>query len=71
MELVARYSGLNQRAVTEDAAEEGLVPHPRQVAVGLNYWLTPSVVGKLEYDRELPRDAANDDVIRGQIAVGF
>ena len=71
MELVARYSGLNQRAVTEDAAEEGLVPHPRQVAVGLDYWLTPSVVGKLEYDRELPRDAANDDVIRGQIAVGF
>ena len=67
MELVARYSGLNQRAVTD----EELLPHPRQVAFGLDYWLTPSVVGKLEYDRDLPRDAPNDDVVRGQIAVGF
>lgn len=67
VELVARYSGVNQRAVTD----EELVPHPRQVALGLDYWLTPSVVGKLEYDRELPRDAANDHAIRAQIAVGF
>lgn len=67
LELVARYSGLNQRAVTD----EELLPHPRQVALGLDYWLTPSVVGKLEYDRELPRDAPNDHAIRAQIGVGF
>jgi hypothetical protein len=67
MELVARYSGVNQRAVTN----EELLPHPRQVALGLDYWITPSVVGKLEYDRELPRDAKNDHAVRAQIAVGF
>lgn len=67
MEVIARYSGLNQRAV----ADEDLHSHPRQMALGLNYWLTPSVVGKLEYDRDLPRDAANDHAVRGQIAVGF
>jgi hypothetical protein len=67
MELIARYSGVNQRAVTN----EELLPHPRQVALGLDYWVTPSVVAKLEYDRELPRDAKNDHAVRAQIAVGF
>lgn len=67
MEVVARYSGLDQRAVTD----EELLPHPRELALGLDYWLTPSVVAKLEYDRELPRGAPNDHVIRGQFAVGF
>lgn len=67
LELVARYSGLNQRAVTE----EDLLPHPRQVALGIDYWLTPSVVWKLEYDRDLPKDAPNDHAILTQIGVGF
>ena len=67
LELIARYSGVNQRAVTD----EELVPKPRQVALGVNYWLTPSVVGKLEYDRELPSDAPDDNAVRAQVAVGF
>ena len=67
MELVMRYSRRDQRAVTD----EELLPHPRELAFGLDYWLTPSVVGKLEYDRELPRNAENGNVIRGQLAVGF
>lgn len=67
LELIARYSGVNQRAVTNDE----LVPHPRQVALGIDYWLTPSVVGKLEYDRDLPRDAPDNDAVRAQVAVGF
>jgi hypothetical protein len=67
MELVSRYSGVNQRAVTD----KDLLAHPRQVALGLDYWLTPSVVGKLEYDRELPEHAPHDHAVRGQIAVGF
>lgn len=65
-ELVARYSGQNQRA-----AEEGVAPHPRQVALGVDYWFTPSIVAKLEYDRDIPRDAPNNHEIRTQIAVGF
>ncbi len=67
LELVGRYAGVNQRAVTD----EELVPHPRQVALGLDYWFTPSVAWKLEYVRDLPEDAPNDDAIRTQIAVGF
>ncbi len=67
MELIARWSGVNQRAVTD----EELLPHAQQVALGVDYWLTPSIVGKLEYDRELPRHAAKDHAVRAQIAVGF
>lgn len=67
VELVGRYAGVNQAAVTS----EELVPHPRQVAMGFDYWLTPSIAWKLEYDRELPENAPNDDAVRSQIAVGF
>lgn len=82
LELIVRYSGLNQRgpedadgeaasAEGEEGEEDALVTKPRQVALGLDYWLTPSVVAKLEYDRELPRNAKNDHAIRAQIGVGF
>jgi hypothetical protein len=47
------------------------VPHPRQYSIGFDYWLTPSVAFKLEYDRDLPRGAPNDDEIHTQLAVGF
>lgn len=67
LELVGRYAGVNQRAVTD----EELLPHPRQVAIGVDYWLTPSVAWKLEYDRDLPEGAPDDDAVRTQIAVGF
>ena len=67
LELLVRYAGLNQRAVVpdefpttpgslgEDASPSLFVPHPREVALGLNYWIAPSVVWKLEFDMELPR----------------
>jgi hypothetical protein len=67
LELLVRYAGLNQRAVVqdelpttpgslgEDASPSLFVPHPREVALGLNYWIEPSVVWKLEFDMELPR----------------
>jgi hypothetical protein len=67
VELVARYSRQDQRAVTS----EDYVPHPRQVSVGFDYWLTPSVAFKFEYDRDLPESAPNDNEIRTQLAVGF
>ncbi len=66
LELVARYSGQNQRA-----AEGELDPHPRQFAFGVDYWLSPAVVWKIEYDRDMPRDATDSDAIQTQIAVGF
>ncbi len=66
LELVARYSGQNQRQ-----APEGQLSHPRQVSLGLNYWITPSVVWKLEYDRDIPRDAPNNHEFLSQLAFGF
>jgi hypothetical protein len=66
VELVARYSGQNQRQ-----APEGQLPHPRQVSLGVDYWITPSVVWKLEYDRDIPRDAPNNHEILSELAVGF
>lgn len=79
-ELIVRYSGVNQSSPSEPEEEEttpgeegegDFVPRPRQVALGIDYWLTPSVVAKFEYDRELPRDAKNDHAVRAQIGVGF
>jgi hypothetical protein len=65
-EFVARYTGQNQRQ-----APEGQLPHPRQVSLGLDYWITPSVVWKLEYDRDIPRDASDNNEIFSELAVGF
>ncbi len=66
-EVLARYSGQNQRAIVADelptvpaggggdVSLSQFVPHAREVALALNYFITPSVVWKLEYDVELPR----------------
>lgn len=67
-ELVARYSGQNQRVTPEDSESQ---PHPRQVAIGVDYWLTPSVAFKLEYDRDMPRDGEDNNTVRTQFALGF
>jgi len=70
-EFIVRYSGQNQNALTQEALEEGFVRKPRQVALGLDYWIAPSVVWKLEYDRDLPSGAADSNAILTQFAVGF
>ena len=66
LELSARYSGVNQRAiVTEDitttpvfgfnGSPSVFYPHAREVALGLDYWIGPKIVWKNEFDIELPR----------------
>jgi len=66
LEPVVRYSGVNQRAiVTNEIATTPSVgfngspsiftPHAREVALGLNYWIEPSIVWQTEFDLELPR----------------
>ncbi len=70
-ELVVRYSGQNQNALTPADIEEGFLRKPRQVALGLDYWIAPSVVWKLEYDRDVPSGASDRSAIRTQFAVGF
>jgi hypothetical protein len=66
LEPVARYSGVNQREIVtnEITTDPSLgfngspsifTPHAREVALGLNYWIEPSIVWQTEFDLELPR----------------
>lgn len=65
-ELLVRYSGVNQRAIvasdivalaTPDFNGSPAVfqPHAREVALGFDYWVAPSIVWKNEVGLELPR----------------
>jgi hypothetical protein len=66
LEPVVRYSGVNQRAiVTNEIVTDPSIgfngspsiftPHAREVALGLDYWIAPSIVWQTEFDLELPR----------------
>jgi hypothetical protein len=66
LELVTRYSGVNQRAiVAEEVSTIPAIgfngspaifsPHAREVALGVDYWIEPSIVWQTEFDLELPR----------------
>jgi len=65
LELLVRYSGVNQRAVVQDeistipsigfsGSPSIFSPHAREVALGLDYWISPSIVLQNEVDFELP-----------------
>jgi hypothetical protein len=65
-ELLVRYSGVNQRAIVSEEIStvpslgsngSGSIfsPHAREVALGFDYWLAPSIVWQNEFDFELPR----------------
>src|SRR5579885_453341 len=65
LEPLVRYSGVNQRAIVQDEVstvpETGFsgspsifTPHAREVALGLDYWIAPSIVWQNEVDLELP-----------------
>jgi hypothetical protein len=66
LEPLVRYSGVNQRAVVADeisttpslgfsGSPSAFAPHAREVALGLDYWIAPSIVWQTEFDLELPR----------------
>jgi hypothetical protein len=66
LEPLIRYSGVNQRAVVAEeistVPELGFsgspsifTPHAREVALGIDYWIEPSIVWQTEFDIELPR----------------
>jgi hypothetical protein len=66
LELLTRYSGVNQRAiVAEEVSTVPAIgfngspsifsPHAREVALGVDYWIEPSIVWQTEVDFELPR----------------
>lgn len=71
VELVARYSGLEQAEVAVTPSGEERAQDPRQLAVGVDYWLTPSVAAKLEYDWDKLRAEPDAHGFRAQMAVGF
>ncbi len=94
-EPLVRYSGVNQRAAVQSeivtTPEIGFtgspavfLPHAREVALGLDYWFTPSIVWQNEFDFELPRAGGlysdrgvpvgattNDRAFVTQFAIGF
>ncbi|MBV8357221.1 MAG: hypothetical protein JO189_04695, partial [Deltaproteobacteria bacterium] len=66
LEPLVRYSGVNQRAVVADeistvpgvgfsGSPSIFTPHSREVALGIDYWIEPSIVWQTEFDIELPR----------------
>lgn len=71
MELVLRFSGLEQSELSVTPGGEERLRDPRQLAFGIDYWLTPSVAAKLEYDWDSLRNAEDEHAARAQIAVGF
>jgi hypothetical protein len=65
LELLARYSGVNQRAIVADeitttpavgfsGSPSIFSPHARELALGIDYWIEPSIVWQTEFDLELP-----------------
>jgi hypothetical protein len=65
-EMLMRYSGVNQRAIVTNeistvpslgSSDSGSIfsPRAREVALGFDYWLAPSIVWQNEFDFELPR----------------
>jgi hypothetical protein len=66
LELLTRYSGVNQRAIVANeistdpaigfsGSPSVFSPHAREVALGIDYWIAPSIVWQTEFDLELPR----------------
>jgi hypothetical protein len=66
LEPIVRYSGVNQRGIVVDdfsnipalganGSPSIFSPHAREVALGLAYWIAPSIVWQTEFDIELPR----------------
>ncbi|MGH8013451.1 MAG: hypothetical protein ACREQ4_13225, partial [Candidatus Binataceae bacterium] len=79
-ELVTRYSGVNQRAIVADeistipaigfsGASSIFSPHAREAALGLDYWIEPSIVWQNEFDLELPHAGGLITTFNGSIPV--
>ncbi len=76
IEPLVRYSGVNQRAVVTDEIATSpsfgfsgspsiYAPHAREVALGLDYWIAPSIVWQTEFDLELPRAGGTSYTFNG------
>jgi hypothetical protein len=70
-ELIARWSGVNQNTIPEDDSFTAFTRKPRQIALGLDYWLAPSQVVKFEYERIIQHDARDFNALLTSFAYGF
>lgn len=48
-----------------------LLNRPREISIGLDYWITPSFVAKVEYDRSIPQGEPANNQIWVELALGF
>jgi predicted porin len=71
MELVARWSAVNQNAIVPDDSFTAFTRKPREIALGLDYWLGPKQVVKLEYKRVMQHEARDFNAILTSFAYGF
>ncbi len=69
-EVIFRFGGVNSPQ-NPDPGNHPFVKRPRQVTLGWDFWLTPSVVWKMEYDRDFPRGDQKGNQFLTQFAVGF
>jgi hypothetical protein len=76
LEPLVRYSGVNQRAIVAEEIQNTpflgfngspsvFSPHAREVALGLDYWIAPSIVWQTELDLELPQDGGSTLAFNG------
>jgi len=71
-EVIFRFSGVNSPQIPDfDDAEHPFVKRPRQFTFGWDFWLTPSVVWKMEYDRDFPAGNKDGNQFLTQLAFGF
>lgn len=79
LEPLVRYSGVNQPAIVtneiDTAPEVGFngspsifSPHAREVALGMDYWIAPSIVWQTELDFELPHAGGSLTTVNGSSA---
>jgi hypothetical protein len=71
MELDARWSGVNQNVIAADDSFTAFTRKPRQIAFGLDYWLAPSKVIKLEYERVIQYQGRDFNALLTSFAYGF
>lgn len=71
MELVTRWSGVNQNTIPSADSFTAFTRKPRQIAFGLDYWLAPSEVIKLEYERVMQYDKRDFNALLLSFAYGF
>ncbi len=71
MEVAVRWSGVNQNVIQPDDSFTAFTRKPRKIDLGLDYWLAPSEVIKLQYEYVMQHNARNFNGLLTSFAYGF